>query len=220
MTFNFKETGKYAYYFDKKFSKHMIIKPFFHKNRVLISMIVAVVFMVSSLCFFSVRTYEAMELSHLKGFIADFMEVKGMKKLNDHDITVLAKEVKRAGLKYDIDPMLVLSIITVESSFNKDAKSPMGARGLMQLMPGTAKKLCLEMGIEYNDKVFTDIGTNVHIGTYYLSKLSSKYNNNMQLYLAAYNRGPGQVDRMLKENNSIPKSYYSKIVRTYQKFSI
>lgn len=96
----------------------------------------------------------------------------------------------------------------------------MGARGLMQLMPGTAKTLCMEMGLPYNDKVFTDIGTNVHVGTYYLSKLSSKYNNNMQLYLAAYNRGPAQVDRMLKEKNSIPKSYYSKIVKTYQKLSL
>ncbi len=220
MTFNFKSTSKYKYYFDEKFSKHMIIKPFLHKNRVFIASISAIVFMVFSLSFFSIRTYEIHELNQLKGFIADFMEVKGMKKLNDHEIATLAKEVRRAATRYDIDPMLLISVITVESSFDKHARSPMGARGLMQLMPATAKTLCMEMGLPYNDKVFTDIGTNVHVGTYYLSKLSSKYNNNMQLYLAAYNRGPAQVDRMLKEKNSIPKSYYSKIVKTYQKLSL
>ncbi len=220
MTFNFKETRKYKYYFDQKFSKQLIIKPFLHKNRVFISMTLSIAFLLSSLCFFGVRTHEARELSYLKGFVADFMEVNGMKKLSDNDIAVVAKQAKKAGEKYDIDPMLVLSIIVVESSFNKDAKSPMGARGLMQLMPGTAKSLCMEMGIKYNDRVFTDIETNVHVGTYYLSKLSSKYKNNMKLYLSAYNRGPARVDQMLKENNSIPPSYYSKIVKTYQKLSI
>ena len=220
MTFNFKETKKYKYYFDHKFSNRLIIKPFLHKGRIFISMIVAVAFLISSLCFFSVRTYEARELSHLKGFVADFMEVNGIKKPSDKDIGIIAKEARKAGAKYDIDPMLVLSIIVVESSFNKNARSPMGARGLMQLMPGTAQKLCTEIGIEYNEAVFTDIKTNVHVGAYYLSKLSSKYNNNMKLYLAAYNRGPSQVDRLLKEKNSIPQGYYSKIIKTYQKLSI
>ncbi len=220
MTFNFKQTKRHRYYFDKKFANNIIIKPFLHKNKAIVSMAIAIVLLLSSLCFFGTRTNETRELSHLKSFVADFMEVNGMTKLSDRDITSIAKEVKKAGAKYDIDPMLVLSIIVVESSFDKNATSPLGARGLMQLMPGTAKTLCMEMGIKYNDKVFTDIETNVHIGTYYLSKLSSKYNNNMKLYLAAYNRGPSQVDRLLRANDNIPQSYYSRIVKTYQKLSI
>ena len=118
---------------------------------------------------------------------------------------MLAREVKRAAKKYDMDPMLVLSVITVESSFDKDEIYSKGAVGLMQLMPHTAKVLCSEMGMSERNCKVEDIKTNILVGTYYLSKLSSKYNNNMKQYLAAYNCGPSEIDRVLNGKSRVPQ---------------
>ena len=89
----------------------------------------------------------------------------------------------------------------------------------MQLLPATAKSISEEMGLAYNGhKTLNDVRTNINLGTYYLSKLSEKYNNNMKLYLAAYNYGPEQVDRMIKEDG-VPGGYSHKIIKTYNKLS-
>jgi hypothetical protein len=102
----------------------------------------------------------------------------------DLDIHAL---LTRAGTLHNIDRELLASIIHAESAGNTRAVSRTGARGLMQLMPGTAR----ELGVD--DPTRPD--QNINGGTTYLDSLLTRYHDNLALALAAYNAGPAAVDR-------------------------
>jgi soluble lytic murein transglycosylase-like protein len=88
---------------------------------------------------------------------------------------------------YGLDDALVMAVISVESGFNPRAESPKGAKGLMQLMPGTAR------GLGVTD-VF-DPQQNIAGGTLYLAQLNHRFGGDKKLVLAAYNAGPGNVQK-------------------------
>lgn len=96
--------------------------------------------------------------------------------------------IAQASAKYGVDPKLIRGVIRTESGFDADAVSSAGAKGLMQLMDATAR------GLGVTDSLNPQ--QNVDGGTKYLSYLLNKYNGNQQVALAAYNAGPGRIDRL------------------------
>ena len=116
--------------------------------------------------------------------------------------------IQTAAQKYGVDADLVFSVITAESNFNPNAVSRRGARGLMQLLPSTAMRL----GV----KDIFDPGQNIDAGTRYLHELLTLYEGDLVLTVAAYNAGPGA----LQKYGRVPpyretQSYVRAIRKTY-----
>ncbi len=103
--------------------------------------------------------------------------------------------VEKYAQEYNVDKLLIYSIIKAESNFKNDANSNKGAIGLMQLMEVTAKEIDPEITKE---KLF-DEETNIRIGVAYFSKLLTYYNNSVELALVAYNAGIGNVDKWIED---------------------
>lgn len=103
-----------------------------------------------------------------------------------------------AGARSPVEPALALAIARQESELNPEAVSPAGARGMMQLMPGTAKKVAKDLGIGYSlDRLTSDPTYNAHLGKTYLAEMLEKFRGAKILAAAAYNAGPGRVGEWL-----------------------
>jgi len=118
--------------------------------------------------------------------------------------------VNLASSRYRLDPDLVNSVIKAESGFNVRARSPKGAQGLMQLMPGTASQLGVPNAF--------DPQANVEGGTKYLRELLERYNFDVVKALAAYNAGPQRVEQY----GGVPpyyetRAYVARIVKDFNK---
>lgn len=100
-------------------------------------------------------------------------------------------DLTKAMSKHDFDPIVVLSLIRQESVFNPLARSPVGARGLMQLMPKTAKRMKRSVG----EKQLSNPQINLELGTKYFNNLYKRYDGNLVYVLAAYNAGEARVER-------------------------
>lgn len=100
----------------------------------------------------------------------------------------------------DLEWALVHALIRQESGFDPLAVSPAGARGLMQLMPATAKEVAKKAGLQHDVRWLTSRPAhNIELGTRYFKRVLEKYDGSYALALAAYNAGPGRVDRWIGE---------------------
>jgi len=119
--------------------------------------------------------------------------------------------VLKAANRYKVDPAMVMAIIMAESSYNPKAISKKGAKGLMQLMPTTARSL----GV----KDIFNPEHNINAGVRYFKKLLNQFDGDVELALAAYNAG----SRKVKEHRGIPpfratKYYIKKVIKYYRHY--
>jgi len=117
--------------------------------------------------------------------------------------------IKTNAARYGVDPYLVFCVIEQESQFKTFARSPKGAQGLMQLMPGTARRLGVRRPY--------DPAENIMGGTRYLKELMTMFNGRVDLVLASYNAGEGAV---MKYGRNVPpyretREYVKKIGKRY-----
>lgn len=107
--------------------------------------------------------------------------------------------VNKYAEEYQLDRSLVYSMIKAESSFDSQAISPRQAKGLMQIMDSTGKWAAEKIEIkDYNPDMLLDPETNIRIGCWYLARLLKQYDQDVELALAAYNAGSGNVSKWLK----------------------
>jgi soluble lytic murein transglycosylase-like protein len=149
----------------------------------------------------SMPVAEAATIKHIEKIPAD-IPVSG-----DCDLDWI---IFRAGQRTGVDPRFIHAVIQQESRYDPKATSPVGARGLMQLMPATAKRF------KCNDA--SDQACNVEAGTRYLAWLLKRFNGDVKLALAGYNAGEGSVDKY----QGVPpypetENYVNKIVSNYGK---
>lgn len=180
--------------------------------------------------------YEA-EIEQIKRTIQDVKEVKKLvvnKELefisklifdltqsdqSENFAILITDEAKKQG----IDPLLVTAVILAESTFKIDARSKVGAIGLMQLMPRTAEYISQlkELGIESEEVKVPE--QNIKLGVTYLKEMAKQFSGNLHLTLVAYNWGPGALTKALKTGRKFPResiNYSEKIRKHYNKWKI
>ena len=108
------------------------------------------------------------------------------------------EEIQKYSNEYGVDPRVVLAIMRVESNFKSDATSKVNAKGLMQILPDTAKHVAKLLNIDANSIDLNDPETNIKFGTYYIKYLMKNFSN-MDTVYAAYNGGIGNVNTWLKD---------------------
>ena len=119
-----------------------------------------------------------------------------------------AQPIRHAAKKYGVKEDLVKAVITVESCFKKSARGSSGEKGLMQLMPSTARR--------FNMKSSYNPSHNIQAGTKYLSYLLQRYKGDLSRTIAAYNAGEGNI----RPGGKIRNPYYvSKVMSAYTKFN-
>ncbi|HUP64926.1 MAG TPA: transglycosylase SLT domain-containing protein [Thermoanaerobaculia bacterium] len=114
------------------------------------------------------------------------------------------EEIRRHAAKNELDPYLVMALIRQESAFNPEARSPVGASGLMQLMPATGRELGSRLYSTFTESRLTNPEVNIELGTHYLRRVINLLDGNVELALAGYNGGPYRIRRWRRESPQKP----------------
>ncbi len=101
--------------------------------------------------------------------------------------------------EYRLDPYFVCGVIFTESKFDPNAKSRVGASGLMQVMPATGAEIARQLDLPYSDEMLFDPETSIRFGTFYLRQQMDAFDNNPAVVLAAYNAGPYRAEQWLSQ---------------------
>ncbi len=113
-------------------------------------------------------------------------------------------ELRQAAQEEGLDPALVAALILQESSFDANALSRAGARGLMQVMPATGRRIARAKGQRYRRTALHDPETSIDFGTHYLRQMSERFSGAVEKVLAAYNAGPHRVDAWTAVRGELP----------------
>jgi soluble lytic murein transglycosylase len=144
--------------------------------------------------------------------------------ITDKEAWKLSSVIFDESAQRDVDPLLVLAVIKVESGFSNNALSPMGARGIMQIMPETGKYLSDELfrvdgfkTSEFRPDHLHDPAFNIKLGVFYLDGLKKQFRN-LSLALLAYNLGPGEIQSRLANNLELADQYAATVLTAYREY--
>lgn len=119
--------------------------------------------------------------------------------------------------EYGIDYRLILALMKIESNFQHDVVSSMGARGLLQVKPSFAKFVAQDLGIEWDgNRTIDDPGNNIKIGIHVLSELIHRFYD-VTTALRAYNMGPTRTRGLPPEKRNSPRGFPGAVLREYHK---
>ena len=159
-----------------------------------------------------------------RDFILESMELIKAEQpaLSDAESYEIAETNKTVGDEFEcIDPVLLMALQKVESTFNAKARGTKGSLGINQIQPLTAKELCAKLGWKYNNKVLHDVNKSTFLAGVYLDYLYHKYGS-VEAMLVGYNCGPTYALRFAKNNfNEIPVggfNYVNKVLDTYVRY--
>lgn len=154
-------------------------------------------------------SYQAIGSYHRSAYIAqvnfgqqrEVHGINGVRYLWEYAFPQAYKDhVDSIAKQFEFDKIMIWSIIRAESFYRHDAESPVGANGLMQLMPFTAKRVAQLVDIDdFKVKDLLKPEVNIKLGTRYLKRLSHKFNKNYLLAAAGYNAGPHRVEQWLHD---------------------
>jgi soluble lytic murein transglycosylase len=148
----------------------------------------------------------AASLTEEEAAIAAYLATRrtGLSRL---ELDSLARTIVGEARRQHLDAELVMAVMHVESRYNSYAVSPVGALGLMQILPKTGQELAAREGIAWHGpQMLFDPIVNVRLGVAYLRELSNRYGE-LSTALAAYNWGPGRIDRRLRRGRTLPTEY-------------
>jgi len=169
-----------------------------------------------------------MQLQELTGMISSEVKreyyitkmVNNIARTNDEleskVIYDISKAIYEEAVKYSFNPLLVASLVNVESTFKPEAVSNSHAYGLCQVRRFIAPELATNLGIEWDgaEKTLFDPIKNIKIGVYYLSILNKNFND-LKTALIAYNQGPYYVQEQLSNNQELNQIYLNKVLNYY-----
>ena len=169
-----------------------------------------------------------MQLQELTGMISNEVQreyyitkmVNNIAQTNDElDSKVIydiSKAIYEESVKYSFNPLLVASLVNVESTFKTEAVSNSHAYGLCQVRRFIAPELAINLGIEWDgpEKTLFDPIKNIKIGVYYLSILNRNFND-LKTAIIAYNQGPYYVQEQLSNNQELNQVYLNKVLDYY-----
>jgi soluble lytic murein transglycosylase-like protein len=145
-------------------------------------------------------------------------------EISDAEAWKVSDVIWEESAKHNLDPILIAALIEVESGFQSLAVSPMGARGIMQIMPEVGKWIAREMGFteEAGSDAFTpehldDPVLNIKLGIYYLYGLQKSFRS-LNLALAAYNVGPTTMRDHLENETEAPIEFANAVLSVYRKY--
>ena len=159
----------------------------------------------------------------------ELVVIYGLIKTNRPDISdaeawKVSDAIWEESAKHNLDPILIAALIEVESGFRSLAVSPMGARGIMQIMPEVGKAIAVEIGLREDSghNAFTpehldDPVLNIKLGIYYLYDLKKSFRS-LNLALAAYNVGPTEMRNRLDNDIEFPIEFTNAVLSVYRKY--
>jgi len=162
---------------------------------------------------------------HSKQLVKVYSIVKSRRPdITDAETWRISQAVLDESLRHSFDPLLVLAVIQIESEFQHAAVSPVGARGIMQIMPDTGKYLAeslrRERGLRpavFKPESLDDPLLNIRLGTYYLHDLRKRFRD-IALALVAYNLGPGEVQNRIENKIDFSDEFANAVLDAYHSF--